>query len=184
MLDETFDHLELIALFAAKAIDMKHIPAGYVRVTAQDIAGRIAHCNPGAIALARYKIAGEQDKRRVAFYVLVDQTKRIVARTKDPYLAAYSLSSVGIQEMCDTKTCPWCHGVKYLLRFVEEKQCNIPEDCQGCKGHGRIMYTDHKRAKLIGVHHEEFKRNWAHHYTQVLTILYGWEDEIREALRR
>lgn len=184
MLDEPFDHLELISLFAAKAIDMRHIPAGYVRVTAQDIAGRIAHCTEGAIALARYKIAGEQDRRRVAYYALRDLAEPIVERMKYPSLAAHLLSSLAIQEMCDTKTCPWCKGTGYLLRFVEEKQANIPEDCQGCHGKSRIMYTDHKRAKAIAVHHEEFKRNWAHNYAQILTILYGWEDEIREALRR
>lgn len=179
-----YDPLEKLSLLAAHAVDMRNIPSDYQKITASDIAARLANASRGASLLGRVKVAEEYalipDLVRELRGEVVRQ--RIVwptnKKTRLPILAQTALL-----EVIDAKVCRWCKGAGWFPETDNEGQdTGKPKTCEACKG-GKYAYTERARARYCDIHPEEWRRTWSRVYLEVLTIPWAWEAEVREVLK-
>ena len=182
---DDFDPMEKLAIMSPKAIDISHIPGGIPRITQQDIAAILAGVSAQASAYARATLE-HHNARKQLFYHLKDEYKVISGGEVDKHLRCYTMAAIAIQEILDSKLCNLCKGHSFVPEVDHE--LNEPTgrvvECWNCNGTGRTPFTNNRRARLAGVHHEEWKKKWDSDYTKGLTVLYTWAGEVREALKK
>lgn len=172
-----FDPLEKLAILSPHAVDLRHIPSDFQRMTPADVAAKLSKASRGASLLGRVKVAGQGE----LVPDLIRELRTVVIQMHIPWptnkmTLLPKLSQTALLEVVDPKVCRTCKGVGHLP--VEAKQVTC-EDCNG----GRYAWTDYARARSCGLHHQDWKRRWNRVYLQILTIPWTWEGEVREALK-
>ena len=181
MSDSEFDVRELIALLSPKAIDLRHIPGGFSRITPQDIAARLSRCSRGASLLARAKYANDT----ASFSKLYFHFVALAAGPPDGPVWPKKLKpgtftrliNLTVQENVSPGKCGWCNGSAKSLEIDGKVLV-----CSGCKGSGRVNYSDRLRARMMGIPESTFRRSLVPLHVKLMTIFSEWESEIMAAM--
>lgn len=179
---DDFDPLEKIALLAPHAIDLRHIPSDFRRLTAADIAAKLTKVSKGASMLGRYKIAGDETALKgLVFLLQVQITETVIKEGMNKQYPIIQLfSKLAITEVVNPKVCRWCKGIGWFPEMDETgKPTGKPHTCEACTN-GRKPYTERSRAKACNIHPEDWRRRYSRIYIEVLTIPLTWESELRQ----
>jgi len=180
---DEYDVLERLSYLSPNAIDPLHIPGtAPARLTPADVSAMLRYLSEGARMLARYW-GGEQDQRRQLVFCLQVQAAGILS---DSVIKGVPLTrrmaDLAVKEVVDPRICKWCKGRGEVPETDKEgKPTGKRLPCGGCKG-GRYAYSENARSRECGLHHEDWKRRYSAIYCEVLSIAYGYRDEIIKAL--
>ena len=178
---EDYDIRECLALLSPAAIKFSNIPGTYpVKLTAHDVAARLRNCSRPANLLARGKYANDELSYRsyyFAFAVEVAGLPLALRLSKRYPKSLTKLINVTFQEFVEPTSCPWCRGKQ---SFTIVNDTIVP--CGACKGTGEVIWTDEKRAYLMGVPEPTFRAWYAPLHQQMCEIIARHEGEILNAL--
>ena len=180
---DEYDVLERLSYLSPNAIDPLHIPGtAPARLTPSDVSAMLRYLSDGARILARYW-GGEQDQRKQLVYWLQIQTTDIVSGLNSKKIPLSRLfAELAVKEVVDPRICNWCKGRGKVPETDDGKPTGRVLTCGGCNG-GRYAYTERARARECGdIHPEDWKRRYSARYCDVLSIAYGYKDEIVKAL--
>ncbi len=177
-----YDPIEKLSLLSPHAVDWRHIPSDFQRLTASDIAARLAKLNRGASLIGRIKYAGQVSfKGDLVHWLKVEAYDTVI---KPPVQDIHTLMvETAIEEALDKKVCKVCDGVGHLPEIDKDgrltgAQMVCPDECKD----GRVYWTDNARSKACGVHRDTWARHYNRLYTEILTIPLGWEGELSKAM--
>lgn len=176
---ETYDPIEKLSLLAPHAVDWRHIPSDYSRMTQSDIAARLAKIHRGAALLGRVKVAQQTELLNdLIHWLKVELMGTVIKSSTDMHDRMIRLA---IQEVIEPRVCRNCHGNSQVPEVMENKPTGKMLVCEDCSG-GKYAWTERARASACGVHHEVWRRHHARLYIEILTIPWTWEAEVREVL--
>lgn len=179
-----YEPLEKLALLQAHAVDWRHIPSDFHRLTAMDIAGRLANVSRGASLLGRVKVAGQVN----LIPDLVRELRTAAVEAHIPWptnkkTMLPKLAQCALIEVIEPRVCKSCDGAGSSPELDgHDRPTGKILVCTDCEK-GKVRYSDYKRYKYCGVHEEEWKRKWNRPYMEILTIAKRWETEVEEAVR-
>ena len=180
-MSEDFDIREVLALLSPAAIKFSNIPGtSLVKLTAHDVASRLRLCSRAAGLLARGKYANDELSYRAYYFAFAVQVAGLplaLKLSKKYPKALTKLINVTFQEFVEPTCCPWCRGGPSFTITPEGIVA-----CSACKGTGKILWRDRKRAELMQVPETTFRRWYAPLHVQMCDIIAGHEAEIVSAL--
>lgn len=185
MTENEYDPLEKLSLLAPHAIDLRHIPSDYQRLTPADVAARLAKVSKGASLLGRVKVAGEVSLLRdLVFWLQVQIAGTVIKPGSNKERALIQpMALLAITEVVHPRICGWCKGNGAFPELDEKgAETGRKKVCEACHG-GRYAYSERRRARECNIHPEDWRRKYSAVYLEVLTIPWTWEGEVRDALK-
>ena len=180
---EDIDPCEAIAVLNPRAVDQSRvvIQMGIPSELSVHVLGRLAKCSIQASCLARIKYADMQQLRVHLHNLLIDKIKSRYPRIK--IVQAVVFADLAIQEVCDPKACRWCRGSKQFPDTDEHGRATGKFIvCGGCNGSGKHVWHDSERMHKLQIAEKEWKNKHMAMYNHVLSIVLGWDSEVREAM--
>ena len=182
-MSEDYDIREVLSILSPSSIAYAGIPGtSLIKLTPHDVAARLRNCSRHANLLARGKYANDELAYRSyywAFAVQVSGLPMALKLSKRFPKSLTKLVNIAMQEFVSSGSdlCPW-HRAEPAYTIVNDKI--IP--CSLCGGSGKIVWTDKRRAELMGVDEEVFRRDFVPLHTQMVGIISSHESEIIDAL--
>ena len=183
MTDDKYDPLERLTLLSPNAIDWKHIPSGYHKLTPADIAAKLAHVDRGASLLGRVKIAGQTE-------LMPDLIRALRTAVVEAYIPwptkkktlLPKMAEMALFEVVDPRICRTCKGAGTIPETDKDgRLTGKPKCCEDCAG-GRYAWTEKSRYEFCGLHHESWKKLYNRPYMEILYIVWEWHEQVRDAL--
>ena len=151
-----------------------------VKLTAHDVAARLRNCSRAANLLARGKYANDMLSYRAYYFAFAVQVAGLPLALKISKKYPKSLTkliNLTMQEFVEPSACPWCRGTPSF---------SITPDglvaCSACKGTGKMVWSDKKRAELMNIPKNIFRRWYAPLHQQMCEVIACHEQEIVDAL--
>ena len=175
------DIREILAILSPSSVSWGATPGtSPIKLTAHDVAARLRNASRAANLLARGKYANDELSYKSYYWAFAVQVSGLPLALKisKKYPKALSkLINLTMMEMTQPSVCPWCRG-KQPFTIANDKI--IP--CGACKGTATVIWSDRKRARLIGTPATTFTRVFAPLHFQMVGIIAGHEQEIVDAL--
>ena len=180
-MSDDYDIREVLAILSPSSISFSGVPGtSLVKLTAHDVAARLRNCSRAANLLARGKYANDTLSYRSYYFAFAVEVAGLdLARklSKKYPKALTKLINVTFQEFVEPTACPWCRGGPSFTITPEGIVA-----CSACKGTGKIIWSDRKRAELMQVPETTFRRWYAPLHTLMCDIINRHEREIVTAL--
>ena len=175
------DARELLAMVAVSAAQLERGPAGFERLTREDLLLCLAQADSGPADLLRVKYAGDYSyirlqQLRVRFLIMLDdnwdQQKLPVPRNKIGKNWRHDMGALVLCEHIDVNVCWTCHG-------VGQKTATMGRvfGCPAGKGSGRKRPTDSQRARWLDIPKTTFCSTWSQPYRMLQSLAHQWETE-------
>lgn len=197
---DDYDPLSQLALLAPKAVDLNHMPVAWSRLTPYDVAAKLAKVSNGASLLGRVKIAGQNELRRSLVFLVVPKVVNSFISAFPEHIGATPIGPAGsnaqlymfieeaMREVLDPRVCGPCKGHKFFPETDQDgRETGRFFPCQFCGGTGHHRHSERSRAKALGYPKTTWNRrnknqttSYSQFYADILTVLYGFDKELRE----